>query len=191
MSLEEDTMDQYRRGSIVSNGDGTFSPQSMSMSSPESPSVVLQSMPASMSTDVSIETLLWHWSIIVCPLASHFTEIKHLWSKWHISYIFPDINPFSARTRGRAGYKMMSLKCTYPAMPGMGNSHLPAISTNCIAIYINSTELLVCIRFNIICMHYMASNSHRCRFGVNFRILGADILVVFIIFFDKKLKLWK
>jgi hypothetical protein len=61
----------------------------------------------------------------------------------------------SVRVPGRAGYKMMSLKCVYPAMLGMGNSHLPAISTNCIAIYINSTELLiVCMRFNIVCMHY-------------------------------------
>jgi hypothetical protein len=32
---------------------------------------------------------------------------------------------------------MMLLKCVYPAMLGMGNSHLPAISTNCIAISIN------------------------------------------------------
>jgi hypothetical protein len=45
----------------------------------------------------------------------------------------------SVRVPGRAGYKMMSLRC---ACPGMGNSHLPAISMNCIAIYINSTELL-------------------------------------------------
>jgi hypothetical protein len=52
---------------------------------------------------------------------------------------------------GRAEYKMRSLKCTYPAMPGLGNSCLPAISTNCIAIYINSMELLaVCI----VCMHF-------------------------------------
>jgi hypothetical protein len=49
----------------------------------------------------------------------------------------------------------MSLKYAYPAMPGKGNSHLPAISMNCVAIYINSMELLVvCMRFNIVCMHY-------------------------------------
>jgi hypothetical protein len=30
---------------------------------------------------------------------------------------------------------MMSLKCAYPAIPGMGNSRLPAISTNFIVIY--------------------------------------------------------
>ncbi|XP_064641777.1 puratrophin-1-like isoform X2 [Lineus longissimus] len=52
MSIDEDILDQYRRGSIVSQGEGNFSVQSMSMSSPESPCMVLQSMPASMSTDV-------------------------------------------------------------------------------------------------------------------------------------------
>jgi hypothetical protein len=45
----------------------------------------------------------------------------------------------------------------YLVMPGMGNSHLPAIliSTICIAICINSMELfIVCMHFNIVCMHY-------------------------------------
>jgi hypothetical protein len=73
-------------------------------------------------------------------------------------------------------------------MLGMGNSRLPAISMNCIAIYVNSMELLVaCMRFNIVCMHYgeqFASILPICG-----EFLGADILVVFIIFFNKSVEI--
>jgi hypothetical protein len=44
----------------------------------------------------------------------------------------------------------------------------------------------VCMHFNIVCMHYVSNLRQSRRFGVNFQIFGADILVVFIIFFNKK-----
>jgi hypothetical protein len=41
-------------------------------------------------------------------------------------------------------------------VPSMaGYEEFPSSSNICITIYINSTELLVvCMRFNIVCMHY-------------------------------------
>jgi hypothetical protein len=46
-------------------------------------------------------------------------------------------------------------KMHVPGHAGYGEFPSPAISMNCIAIYINSMELLVaCMRFNIVCMNY-------------------------------------
>jgi hypothetical protein len=54
-----------------------------------------------------------------------------------------------------------------------------------IATYINSAELLViCMSFNIVCRHYGEQFASILPIWGEF--LGADILVVFIIFFNKK-----
>jgi hypothetical protein len=96
-----------------------------------------------------------------------------------------EILTLSVRIPGRAEYKNMTIKCVYPAMLGIGNSRLPAISTNCIAIYINSTELLVvCMRFNIVCMVNGEQLISILLICGELSYLGIDIFVV-IIFFNK------
>jgi hypothetical protein len=86
------------------------------------------------------------------------------------------INHFSARTRqGRVQNDVAKMR--------MGNSRLPAISTNCIAIYINSTEqLVVCMHFNIVCMHYGEQFASILPIWGEFRIFGGW----YFIFLDKK-----